>query len=297
MLRRLYLLVCVSVVLLVALFVPPTRAADVKLVAIQAGHWKTESMPDEFARLRDSTGAEHGGVAEVDLNVDVSHRIAEYLRSWGIEAYVLPAPLPPAYKADAFVSIHADGNSNRSARGYKVATYYRDWIASQTLVNEIVDEYGKQTGLPLDWRITENMRNYYAFNFGLYEHTVDEMTPSAIVEMGFLTNPQDRQFLVEQRDLVSRAIALGIARFLGARPAGGWPPPPVLIPRGDVVQVTGSRVTLHDGPGAEFPGGGTAWRNQRYAVIERQNGFAKLFAWNGRHLWIDQTQTQQVWIP
>jgi len=296
MLRRLYLLVCVSVVGMVALFVPPTRAAGAKIVAIQAGHWKTESMPEEFARLRDSTGAVHGGVREVDLNVDVSHRIAEYLRAWGIEAYVLPAPVPPAYKADAFVSIHADGNNNRSARGYKVATYYRDWIASQTLVNEIVDEYGKQTGLPLDWRITENMRNYYAFNFGLYQHTVDELTPSAIVEMGFLSNDQDRQFLVANRDLVSRAIALGIARFLGARPVAGWPPP-VRIPRGDVVEVIGNRVALHDGPGAQFPAGGTAWRNQRYAVIERQNGFAKLFAWNGRYLWIDQAQTQQVWIP
>ncbi len=297
MLRRLYLLVCLSVVAGAALFVPPSRAQDRKLVAIQAGHWKTESMPEEFARLRDSTGADHGGVPEVELNVDVSHRIAEYLRSWGIEAYVLPAPIPPAYKADAFVSIHADGNSNRSARGYKVATYHRNWIASDMLVREIVDEYGKQTGLPLDWRITENMRNYYAFNFGLYEHTIDELTPGAIVEMGFLTNAQDRGFLVEQRDLVSRAIALGIARFLGARPATGWPSPPVLIPRGDVVEVIGNRVALRDGPGAQFPSGDTAGRNQRFAVMERQNGFARLFAWNGRHLWIDQTQTRQVWIP
>jgi hypothetical protein len=65
-----------------------------------------------------------GGVREVDLNVDIAHRIVEYLRAWGNERMCYPQRFRPAYRADAFVSIHSDGHANKNARGYKVATYY-----------------------------------------------------------------------------------------------------------------------------------------------------------------------------
>lgn len=296
MVRRLFVLMFVLCVLAFALFAPQTRAFNPPVVAIQAGHWKASEQPAELARLRSSTGAVAGGVREVDLNVDIAHRVAEYLRSWGNQAYVLPATVPPAYKADAFIAIHSDGHANKNARGYKVATYYRDWVASDTLVRELSDEYGKQTGLPRDWRITENMTNYYAFNSGLYEHTIAEDTPGAILEMGFLSNSSDRAFMTSQRDLVARATALGIARFLATRPADGWPAPP-LIPRGDVVEVLHDRVALYDGSGKQFKLVGRAWSGQRYAVAERREGYARLFDYNGSVRWIDETQTRQVAVP
>jgi len=273
-----------------------SHAQNVPVVAIQAGHWRASEQPDEFARLRTSTGASAGGVREVDLNVDIAHRIVEYLRAWGNEAYVLPATVPPAYRADAFVSIHSDGHANKNARGYKVATYYRDWVASNMLVQEITDEYGKQTGLPQDWRITHNMRGYYAFNSGLYQHTISEDTPGAIVEMGFLSNAADREFMLMNRDLVARAIALGIARFLGTRPAEGWPAPPPL-PRGDLVEVLHDRVPLHSGPGKNFKLVDRASAKERYAVVERRDGWAKLFFYEGKERWIEEFQTKQVIIP
>lgn len=296
MLRRFSLLIALLVVVSFTAFVQPVRAQRVPVVALQAGHWQTSQMPDEFARLRTSTGSTAGGVREVDLNVDIAHRVAEYLRSWGNEAYVLPSTIPPAYRADAFVAIHSDGNNNKSARGYKVATYYRDWVASNMLVQELQDEYGKQTGMPLDWRITDNMRGYYAFNSGLYEYTIAEDTPGAVFEMGFLSNDQDRRFMIEQRDLVARAIALGIARFLGTRPAEGWPAPPPL-PRGDIVEVREGQSPLYDGPGAQFKVIGHAVPNQRFAVVERRDGFAKLFRWDGSVRWIEEGRLQPIYVP
>ena len=286
------------ILLLVVLVAVParTRANNPPLVVIQAGHWHAAEHPDEFHWLRDSTGAVAGGVREVDLNVDIAHRIAEYLRSWGGEAYVLPATVPPAYRADAFVAIHADGHTNRNARGFKVATYWRDWVATDTLVRELEDEYGRQTGLPKDWRVTSNMRGYYAFNSGLYEHTIAEETPGAIIEMGFLSNAADRRFLVANRDLVARAIALGIARFIGARPVTGWPPPP-LIPRGDIVEVLHDRVPLYAFPMEEAERVDRAWRRQRYAVAERLPGWAKLFSYEGGERWVRDWQTRQVVVP
>lgn len=296
MLRRTCSLLALTVLLAFAVLPPRARAAYPPLVAIQAGHWRSNELPEEFSRLRNNTGAAAGGVREVDMNVDVAHRIAEYLRAWGNEAYVLPATVPPGYRADAFVAIHADGHANRNARGFKVATYYRDWIASDMLVREIDDEYAKQTGLPRDWRVTHNMRGYYAFNSGLYEHTIAEDTPGAIVEMGFLTNAADRQFLVQNRDLVARAIALGIARFLGARPAEGWPAPPPL-PRGDLVEVLHDGAPLFDGPSREFKRVDRASRKERYAVMERREGWARLFFWTGEERWIEDFQTRQITVP
>jgi hypothetical protein len=283
--------------LLIALaVVHPAQANNPPLIALQAGHWHSAEHPDEFSWLRTSTGAFSGGVREVDLNVDIAHRTAEYLRSWGNEAYVLPATVPPDYRADAFVSIHADGHANRAARGFKVATYWRDWIATDTLVREITEEYARQTGMPKDWRITDNMRGYYAFNSGLYEHTITEDTPGAIVEMGFLTNGADRAFLVSNRDLVARAIALGIARFLGARPAEGWPAPSPL-PRGDIVQVIRANAPLFAAPSTEARRVDSAGARQRFAVVERRPGWARLFSYSGKELWIQDWQTRQVMVP
>jgi N-acetylmuramoyl-L-alanine amidase len=206
---------------------------------------------------------------------------------------VLPSTVPPAYRADAFVAIHSDGHTNRNARGYKIATYYRDWVASDILVREIEDEYGKQTGLPKDWRVTDNMRGYYAFNSGLYQHTIAQDTPGAIVEMGFLSNAADRKFMIENRDLVARAIALGIARFLGARPAEGWPAPQPL-PSNDVVEILQDRTALYEGPGREFKLVDRASRKERYAVAERQGGWAKLFFYSGKVRWVEDFRTKQI---
>ena len=273
-----------------------TRAFDPPLVALQAGHWQAAAHPEEFKWLRTSTGSVVGRVREVDVNVDIAHRVAEYLRAWGNQAYVLPATVPPNYRADAFVSIHADGHNNTSARGFKVASYWRDWMATNTLVREIEDEYARQTGLPKDWRITDNMRGYYAFNSGLFEHTISEDTPGAIIEMGFLTNRQDRAFLTTNQDLVARAIALGIARFLAARPPEGWPAPPPM-PRGDIIEVLHNNVPLYDGPGTERKIVDRASRNERYAVSERREGWVKLFFYTGEERWIQDWQTRQLALP
>ena len=296
MFRRAFLLMCLLGVAVCLPLAQPARASSAPVVAIQAGHWRSGELPEEFARLRTSTGSVAGGVREVDLNVDIAHRIAEYLRGWGNQAYVLPSTVPPAYRADAFVAIHSDGNANRNARGFKIATHYRDWNASTTLVRELEDEYAKQTGLPKDWRITDNMRGYYPFNSGLYEHTIAEDTPAAIVEMGFLSNAADRNFLITNRDLVARAIALGIARFLGARPAEGWPAL-APMPRGDVVEVLNDHTPLYDGPGKTFKLVDRASRKERYAVVERQGSWAKLFFFSGKERWVEDFQTKQLIVP
>jgi N-acetylmuramoyl-L-alanine amidase len=61
------------------------------------------------------------------------------------------------------------------------------------------------------------MRGYYAFNYRRYAHAVAKITPATIVEMGFLTNPDDRALLTTSPDLAAIGIANGIVRYLNER--------------------------------------------------------------------------------
>lgn len=183
-------------------------------VGVQAGHWRAAELPDELAVFRTSTGASAGGVDEVDLNLGIARRVAALLRRRGVIVDVLPATVPPDYKADAFVSLHADGSRSSRPRGYKIATPYRESDGSRRLRDALVADYGRATRLPWDPNITPNMRGYYAFDNRSREHEIDGDTPAVIVEMGFVSNPDDRALLTRKPDLVARAIAGGILHYL-----------------------------------------------------------------------------------
>lgn len=186
-------------------------------VGLQVGHWKSKELPEELARLRTSSGAFSDGYAEVDINLAIAQRVEKLLIARGVVVDLLPATVPPAYDADAFVAIHADGATTRSARGFKVATPWRTSQASAALADALSAEYGKATGMPRDGAITINMRGYYAFNYRRHEHAVARTTPAVILEMGFLTSPTDRAILFNRADRVAAGIANGIIGYLNAR--------------------------------------------------------------------------------
>ncbi|MDZ4717500.1 MAG: N-acetylmuramoyl-L-alanine amidase [Roseiflexaceae bacterium] len=186
-------------------------------VAIQVGHWNSDELPDELARLRTSTGGHSDGYAEVDLNLLIAKRVEKLLTQRGIVVDVLPATVPPNYDADAFVALHADGSTSRGARGYKVATPWRTSRAAQQLSDAIEQAYGNATGLPLSDAITFNMRGYYAFSFRRHTHAVARTTPAVILEMGYLTNAADRAFMYGRADTVAAGITNGIMDYLNTR--------------------------------------------------------------------------------
>ena len=186
-------------------------------VGIQAGHWQEADMPDELASLRGQTGAEGNGWREVDINLSVANGVAALLRQAGIVVDVLPATVPVGYKADAFLAIHGDANSNTSISGFKMAR--ADWSKiprrDDALIASVSAEYQAATGLPQNpATVTDDMREYYAFNWMHLQHAVAPTTPSAIIELGFLTTPSDRNLILQHQDRVDSGIAKGIIRFL-----------------------------------------------------------------------------------
>ena len=199
---------------------PTPRAADAPVrVGIQVGHWKADELPEELERLRTSTGAFSAGLSEATVNLDVARRIARLLEAQGVIVDVLPATVPPAYDADAFVALHADGSRSPGARGYKIAPPWRTSRAAAALRDAIYATYGAATGMPTSDAITINMRGYYAFSYRRHTHAVARTTPAVIVEMGYLTNATDRSIMTRRADDVASGIARGILDYLNARDA------------------------------------------------------------------------------
>jgi N-acetylmuramoyl-L-alanine amidase len=190
-----------------------------KRVGLQVGHWRNEDLPPELERLRASGGgAVGGGYSEVQVNYDLAQRTAVLLRQQGVEVDVIPATVPMDYRADAFVAIHADGDTRGVLRGFKIARSPLSLIPTHddALVGWLNAEYGRATGLPRDdEHITRRMLFYYAFNNRRYEHAIAPSTPAVIVETGFMTSATDRALLIGTPDRPASGIAAGILGFLG----------------------------------------------------------------------------------
>lgn len=107
--------------------------------------------------------------------------------------------------ADVFVSIHLNASTNAFAEGYEV-WYYTD--ESRELAQVLLDACG---------RALEGM-----VNRGIKRNAFTVLTrarPSALVELGFITNPRDlaRLVLPTTRQAWARATATALHAYLQAR--------------------------------------------------------------------------------
>jgi N-acetylmuramoyl-L-alanine amidase len=198
----------------------PIVPAGSRRVGIQAGHWRMAEVPDELRRLVGQTGTSAGGVAEWQVNLDIANRVASILREDGITVDVIPATVPEGYLADAFLSLHADGDLSGTRQGFKAAHGTRRGPYEPQLVRAIVEEYGRATGLLSNGEVSRNMTGYYAFGWSRFRSSVAPHTPAAILEMGYLTHAGDRAVLTGQAMRVADGVARGLRRFLADVPAG-----------------------------------------------------------------------------
>jgi len=184
-------------------------------VALQVGHWNSKDVPDELQNLRDNTGSSGGGKWEWEVNLAIAQETKKFLEEKGIQVEILPATVPPSYWADVFLAIHADGSTDKSKSGYKIASPWRDYTQkSDELVTYLENSYERNVGFTQDPNITRNMRGYYAFSWWKYEHSIHPMTTAAIIETGFLTNYKDQKILINSPEIPAKAIADGTMEFL-----------------------------------------------------------------------------------
>lgn len=204
---------------------PESRSNAPVRIALQAGHWRASEAPDELARLR-SNGTMGGGRHEWEITLEIARHAAELLAARGYEVEVLPTTVPPGYRADLFIAIHADGFHSPAASGFSVAAPRRDATGQgQAFADLLAGHYRAASGLR--HRVaTRRMQGYYAFNARRYRHALDPRTPAVILEAGFLTSPSDREILFHAPDRLAQGIAAAVEEFLplahrlpNARPA------------------------------------------------------------------------------
>jgi hypothetical protein len=206
-----------AAVSLAALALPRLAGAQTPWkVGLQAGHWRSIELPDELRSLRGNGGTSGGGVAEWQLNLAVARRAAERLEAAGVEVDVLPATIPPGYRADAFVALHADGDATGRYSGFKLARATRSLVPDQDdrLLAAIEATYAEATGLPIDPHVTRNMTGYYAFSSRRFTHAISPTTPAVILEMGFMTHAGDLRFMLGNQEALAAGVSRGVYRFL-----------------------------------------------------------------------------------
>ncbi len=189
-------------------------------IALQAGHWRADEAPQELRGLR-RNGTSWRGTPEWEVNLEIVQRTGAMLEEMGYEVDILPAVVPPAYRAHLFIAIHADGSNDPNASGYRVGTPRRDATGQASDIKELLlESYGEETGIKRLPTVTRRMRNYYAFNFQRYEHALHPMTIAVILETGFLTSGRDRRVLMDDPDRAARGIVAAITAFWVTPPPG-----------------------------------------------------------------------------
>ena len=189
-------------------------------IALQAGHWRADEAPAELSGLRDN-GTSAQGMPEWRVNLDIAERAARLLEGMGYVVDVLPAVVPPSYRAHLFISIHADGSGDPNATGFRVASPRNDRTGRASGAVRLLEQaYADATGIRRLPTVTRRMQNYYAFNFQRYVHALHPMTIGVILETGFLTSAADRRVIVDDPDRAARGIAAAVMAFPHTPPPG-----------------------------------------------------------------------------
>jgi N-acetylmuramoyl-L-alanine amidase len=198
----------------------PSMPSGPRRIGLQAGHWKTDEVPAELGkRITTQTGTTSAGTKEVDVNLDIAQRVRAQLVARGFVVDIIPTTVPLGYLADVFIALHADGDGTGENSGFKMAHAARRGPYEDRLVALLREEYAKATSMSYDGEhVGRNMQAYYAFNWGRYQHTAAAHTPAAILEMGYLSNDDDRAMLTDKADRVATGITNGVVRFLAEVP-------------------------------------------------------------------------------
>ncbi len=106
-------------------------------------------------------------------------------------------------QADIFISIHHNASANREARGTSTY-YYQKTTHDVILAQDIQREMLQAGGLP---NVGVKQANFFVVK--------NATMPAALLEVGFISNPQEEQLLgdVSFRRKMSQAIVVGINQF------------------------------------------------------------------------------------
>jgi hypothetical protein len=202
-----------------------------KRILVQAGHQAPREPGFE---------TQTGAPGEVELVTDIQHALVRLLeQDANFHPVPMPGRIPNGSQPDAAVFLHADGAANTAARGYSLG--FPTFEVNRRLAHMIADEFEKLPGHPprRPDNNTVDMAEYYGYAL------VDTPGPEVLVEHGFVTNPQEHQWLKGHVDELAQAEYNALLRFFHLTPqaSGGTAQPGVTgATVGDTPVTTGSKL-------------------------------------------------------
>lgn len=218
--------------------ITPTPGA--RLIAIDAGHQSHGNSDQEpvgpgsdetKAKVASGTSGSASGLKEYELTLEVSMKLKEELQSRGYQVYMIRetndvdisnaerAQAAAGQGADILVRIHANGVDDSSVHGAltmapSLDNPYVGSIAAkcQSLSRAVVDSFCAATGAAnLGVQQTDNMS-------GINWSTI----PVTIVEMGFMTNPEEDLLMASEdyQNKMAAGIADGIDSYFAQNAEG-----------------------------------------------------------------------------
>lgn len=175
--------------------------------------------------------ASAGPLYEKDVNLDESVRLADALRSRGLEvtltrtADVNPDLVTRARRgagADLLVSVHNNGSTDRNRRGSEVYAQVAS-STSQAVARRILDGMVARAGT-----VRRGVFTRPGEHGDYYSVLRNSPVPAVIVEGAYLSNAEDARLLAQPafRQRLADGIADGVvAHFVTASPQGPGPPP------------------------------------------------------------------------
>ena len=169
-----------------------------------------------------NTGAEGNGYTEQDITYDVGVRLAQLInQNPELEARLsrpsrqaqlgtsnassLRARVNDAnsWGADYFISIHTNASVSPNARGTEVLVYRSPSVATN-LAEDVLEGVVNASGFP-NRGVKQRPGLYVLRNTSM---------PAILVELGFISNPQEANLMANNPELFARGIYNGILEFL-----------------------------------------------------------------------------------
>ena len=176
------------------------KNVDKKLIVLDAGHGGSD------------VGATRNGIYEKDINLDVTNRLARMLTKKGFKIVLTRkedetvslqdrVEISNAKRPVLFMSIHVNASVNETVRG--VETHY--WKDNSIDYANIVQKYLSMIDSP--------SRGVLKSKFYVINHTE---APAVLVEIGFISNAQERNELIsdKRKEQTAKVLADAIVEYL-----------------------------------------------------------------------------------